>query len=87
MAYSLTFEFIYNASISSETITTNSAFIRLLDLKKKTRFEPLITGSFNDSKFNFRTESYLLFPKREEALESLIEFHKFLIDTLKNTIC
>lgn len=70
----------------AEKITSDSAFNHLMDLASRTRFEPSIAGSLNEGKFNIRTEYHLLLPERQEILEPLIEFHKFLIDTLKNGI-
>jgi len=64
-------------------ILLNPSFKELVKLVDKTKFEPYIEARFHNGKLTIKTEYHLLLPERKEILEPLINFHEFVIKTLK----
>ena len=77
----------YKISTENESlrkdILLNPTFKKLIEIVEKTRFEPYIEARFYNGNLIVKTEYHLLLPEREEILEPLINFHKFVIKTLK----
>ena len=56
----------------------------LTSIAKDFAFEPQIHGKWNKNKFEFYTFYSLAFENKENSLKPVIEFHKMIIEHLKN---
>ena len=66
-----------------DKIVSNKDFIVLMSLVRNTGFQPYVKGCFNENNYCISTEYHLLFREREDVLEPLIRFHKFLVKAIK----
>lgn len=79
--------------IKSSNNQLSSNIIRYLNTVSLTKmandesFEPVMKGIYKNGKYNFNTRFYLGFNNKENSISPIIEFHKTLIDHIKEKYC